>query len=184
MHRHKVNVAALALVQEILKPSVAVVGDGRGSQASTAGIGVHVLSPSIDSIARRHVGLVGALRLVEAQKMRGASSEPLVDVVVPRARVVTPGVPKHGNILAVVLAGSGVTIPVVGPSDFGSGNKVVGETADVNAIVVSETTLIGGSGRRKDGGGSKETLRDHDGRIEEAEMRMRGDRRAVDDESI
>lgn len=85
---NKVNVAALESSQEILEPAVAATGDSRGTNASAAGKGLHVLPPGVDGILGGHVGLVRAIGLVEAKEVGSAMSQPLVGVVVPLVGVV------------------------------------------------------------------------------------------------
>lgn len=119
MHRNKVNVAPRALVQELAKPIIASIRDSWCTQLGMANKGLHVLPPSVHSLAWCHVGLIWPIRLVEAQKMaRSAVVQPVPGIVKPLVSMVALCTPQHGHKLGKGLFLVRGAVPVVLPVDL------------------------------------------------------------------
>lgn len=139
----EINVAALALVEELLQPVEAGGRDGGRSELGVALEGLHVLSPAVHGIVGGHVRLVITVGLIEGQKMATAALvDPVPGIVEPLAGVVVLGAPEHGHVLGKVGLLVRVAVPVVLPVDLG----LVAEPAsaklpDGHSVVGGKTTL-------------------------------------------
>lgn len=153
---HKVGGApSTAGAEPALQPAethaAAAVGDRGRSDASLALEGVHVLLVRSRRRLGRHVGLLGMVRLVEAEQGLGAGGNHLLGVGLPRVGEALGRSPHHGNVLE---PGLGVVRlrPVVRPADLGVGAQEAGEQA---GVVVGQAAAAGsGGGRAATAGGA------------------------------
>lgn len=166
MDGDEVNVAAIALLKELVNPVETSVGNSRGTKLGVASEGLHVLLPSSNGLRDSHGGLVRAVRLVKTQQVaRTAVVEPVPSIVPPLSSVIVLSAPEHGNELSKALLLAGRTVPVVLPVHLGGMTKPLATKLPNGDIVVGSKTSLGPvisqNTSNHDRAGQDETRRNH-----------------------
>lgn len=154
MNGNKVNVAAFALIEKLVKPVIAAIGDGRGTKFYLASKRLHMLLPTCHCFAGRKSSLAWMVWLVETEEVLASLFDPVDSIAVPPVGVVALRAPEHRNEFSKGLLGICSAVPVIMPVNLGIvAFEAATKLCDGDIVICGQTALWrgGGSCRQQQG---------------------------------